>query len=1470
MSDSISDSIGTIGRITVGSSVTGDVETANDRDAYAVELVAGRTYRIDLEGVATDKGTLANPFLRWLRDDTGTGVAGTRDDNGGEGDNARQTFTPTESGTYYISARGLGDGVGTYTLTVTDATPVTDTTTIMPVTDTTTSTDATPVTDATRAGATDLGDITALQGPRFPQGTLDGDADQVDYYRFTLTEAKQVGLGLRRQDANADLFLEDADGTVLYRSTNDGTANEAITETLLAGTYYVRVESQEAGENAHVVRYGVSAPDANAVAALQQQSGTTVNAAPAFGKQGYAFDLAENADGSTDRVSLGTVAATDPEGTTLAYSLVGGNLSGSFELDATSGELFYIGSGEDFETGLNRFILTVWASDGSATTETTVTVNVTDVNETPAFAETSYAFDLAENADGSTDRVSLGTIAATDPEGTTLAYSLAGGNESGSFEVDATSGELFYKGSGEDFESGTTQFTLTVRASDGSETADTTVTVDITDVDDTPAIRVADAEATEGDDTEMVFRVTLDNASTGTVTVNYATTDGTATAGEDYTATSGTLTFAPGETEKTVSVTIIDDTVEDSGETFTLALSDPSGGTLGDTEATGTIFNTEPPPARTSVSEADGEDLPADTTTTGEVAVGGSATGNVATSGDRDWFKVELVKGCTYTIDLRGSTTDLRGMAAGGTLYDPNLYGIHDAGGNRIAGTTNDDGGIRLNSRVTFTATESGTHYIAAGASSARNSRDDQGTYTVEVTEKPPSIRVANARVTAGDDTEMVFRVTMKSASSETVTVNYTTADGTAVAGDDYTATSGTLTFAPGETEKTVAVTIIDDTVEDPWETFRLVLSDPSGGRLGAQLGNTTATGTIFTTIAPDRTPVSEPAGEDFSANTSTSGRAVAGETVTGNIGNPSDRDWFAVDLVAGRTYTIDLRGGASADGTLNDPILRGIRDPDGNRIPYTVINDGGKGNNSRLSFTAGESGTHYIVAGGFDGYYGTYELEVTEKAPALRVANERAYERDDSEMVFRVYLENRSVGVGQGTVTVDYATADGTATAGADYTATSGTLTFAWWETAKTVAVPIIHDEVQEDGGETFTLVLSNPSGVALEVTEVVGTIGDSRDDYTADTDTTGTIAVGGTAGSVINFVGDRDWFAVELVAGNKYRIDVEGWDTGKSWNFDPRLHGIYDSAGNFIPGTYDDNSGIVDNARKIFVPTQSGTHYISAGSGWLRAQDLLVLVHDVTTDDYSADRSNTGTVAAGGSTTGHIETGSDQDWFAVELAAGTSYWLRLDGWVTDGGTISLPRIAGVHDSDGNLIAGTADDVWFRWREDSLVFFTAPAAGTYYIAAESSGPRGQRGYHADDLGTYTLSVTEAEADDFSADTMTTGAVTVGGTAEGNIEAAGDRDWFGVNLVAGTSYLIDLKGNRTNDGTLADPRLAGIHDASGDLVSGTMDDNDGHRLNARVRFTPDTTGKYYIAADESSYLGERGGTYTLSVAEDAL
>ena len=110
------------------------------------------------------------------------------------------------------------------------------------------------------------------------------------------------------------------------------------------------------------------------------------------------------------------------------------------------------------------------------------------------------------------------------------------------------------------------------------------------------ALSVADAQVDEAENAVLAFQVTLNRAATGTVTVGYATADGTATAGADYTATSDTLTFQPGETVRTVNVAVLDDTHDDTGETMTLVLSNAVGARLRDGEATGTIGNSDPIP----------------------------------------------------------------------------------------------------------------------------------------------------------------------------------------------------------------------------------------------------------------------------------------------------------------------------------------------------------------------------------------------------------------------------------------------------------------------------------------------------------------------------------------------------------------------------------------------------------------------------------------------------------------------------------------------------------------------------------------------------------------------------------------------------------------------------------------------------------------------------------------------------------
>ena len=108
------------------------------------------------------------------------------------------------------------------------------------------------------------------------------------------------------------------------------------------------------------------------------------------------------------------------------------------------------------------------------------------------------------------------------------------------------------------------------------------------------ALSVADVQVQEGPNAMLAFQVTLNRASSGTVTVDYASADGTATSGADYTAVSGMLTFDAGETAKTVNVTVLDDAHDDGQETLELTLSNATGARLRDGEATGTIENSDP------------------------------------------------------------------------------------------------------------------------------------------------------------------------------------------------------------------------------------------------------------------------------------------------------------------------------------------------------------------------------------------------------------------------------------------------------------------------------------------------------------------------------------------------------------------------------------------------------------------------------------------------------------------------------------------------------------------------------------------------------------------------------------------------------------------------------------------------------------------------------------------------------------
>ncbi len=206
------------------------------------------------------------------------------------------------------------------------------------------------------------------------------------------------------------------------------------------------------------------------------------NEAPAFAAEVYEWEFEENVAGP---LVLGAVEAADPDrADTLVYSLSGEGAA-LFEVDAATGEVRYAGAGEDYEAGPASWEFEVVATDGEGLAARAVaTVALLDVNEAPAFADSAYAFELAENVAGP---LTLGVVEATDPDrGDAPAYSLAEG-DAARFEVDARTGEVRYVGSGEDYEAGPPMFALTVRATDaGGLTAEAGVSVTLLDVNEGP------------------------------------------------------------------------------------------------------------------------------------------------------------------------------------------------------------------------------------------------------------------------------------------------------------------------------------------------------------------------------------------------------------------------------------------------------------------------------------------------------------------------------------------------------------------------------------------------------------------------------------------------------------------------------------------------------------------------------------------------------------------------------------------------------------------------------------------------------------------------------------------------------------------------------------------------------------------------------------------------------------------------
>ncbi|MCY4562868.1 MAG: hypothetical protein OXE40_00125 [Gammaproteobacteria bacterium] len=234
-------------------------------------------------------------------------------------------------------------------------------------------------------------------------------------------------------------------------------------------------------------------------------------------------------------------------------------------------------------------------------------------------------------------------------------------------------------------------------------------------------------------------------------------------------------------------------------------------------------------------------------------------------------------------------------------------------------------------------------------------------------------------------------------------------------------------------------------------------------------------------------------------------------------------------------------------------------------------------------------------------------------------------------------------------------------------------------------------------------------------------------------------------------------------------------------------------------------------------------------------------------------------GELVVGGSATGEIEEPGDEDWFAVDLAAGIAYRIDVEGAATGSGTLEDPDLEGVYGSGGRYISGVAIDDDGGEGRNAVGFLTARSDGTHYVAVA--------GYR-DLTGTYKVSVSRDDRrrpdDDCAADAMTTCVAIIGTSVRGEIEEPRDADWFAVDLEAGVSYRVDLAGASTEGGSLADPELSGLlHDANGRLYLLNTNNNVGAGRDAVAVVTPEESGTYFVVAGGSR---DETGSYTLSVA----
>ncbi|MBZ8179981.1 DUF4114 domain-containing protein [Oscillatoria salina IIICB1] len=572
--------------------------------------------------------------------------------------------------------------------------------------------------------------------------------------------------------------------------------------------------------------------------------------------------------------------------------------------------------------------------------------------------------------------------------------------------------------------------TFTVELSDPSNAniADDTGTATILDNDGQPNLTIEDITVNE-DDGVAVFTVSSDAASGQEITVDFTTVTGSATEA-DFTGNSGTVTIAPGETFTTITVEITDDNLDEAEETFSVELANPSNANIVDDTGTATIEDDDGKPNLTIddiiVNEDDGvavftvnldapsgQDLSVDFTT-----VSGTATNNDFTPNSGTLFIPEGQTTATITVEI----------------LDDNLDEPDE------------------------------TFSIQLDNPSNVNLSDDTATATINDNDGLPEISINDVTVSEAD-AEATFTVSLTGETSQDVIVNFTTNDESAIASADYTPNSGSVTITAGETSATISVPILEDTIDEPSETFTVDLTNATNADIVDDRGVGTITDNdIPVEIAINDIIVNE---ADGVANFTVSIDQAISQAVTVDF-STADGDAIAENDYRTASGTIVIPAGQTAT-TISVNLVEDQIDELDETFSVNLANPS---NNARFGDNTG-------IATIID----------DDATPTLSFENLNVVVNEaDGTITFTLNLDTPS----EQDISVDFTTNNGTATGNQDFTPTSGTINIPAGQTTATITVPILED-LNDEPAEEFTVSLSNPVNVRIEDEQATGTIVDN-----------------------------------------------------------------------------------------------------------------------------------------------------------------------------------------------------------------------------------------------------------------------------------------------------------------------------------------------------------------------------------------